>query len=157
MKIVVAEMKDAPIIHDVMIQAFQEFKDATPPTSALQETVQSVEKAMQEGEEALIGYIEGEPVTMIRFRQQEQGMYFSRFSVIPKRQRQGIAKQMLRHLEDYAKQRNTSTLLCKVRADVEKNISLYESIGYHVYDKEILHRSDGTSVAVVSMKKSLDE
>ncbi|MDV6377166.1 GNAT family N-acetyltransferase [Sporosarcina sp. GW1-11] len=156
MKIVVAEITDTPIIHDLMIRAFQEYKNATPPTSALQETVQSITAAMKDGEEALIGYMDDEPVAMIRFRQQDHGIYFSRFSVIPERQGRGLAKKILRFLEDYARQHNKSTLLCKVRADVTKNIMLYQSMGYAIYDEEILHRPDGTSLAVVSMKKSLD-
>ncbi|GED64487.1 hypothetical protein [Lysinibacillus fusiformis] len=51
-ELVLAEIKDAPIIHEVMIQAFQEYAAAPPPSSALSETVESIEQGMQAGEQA---------------------------------------------------------------------------------------------------------
>jgi hypothetical protein len=43
-----AEVLDAPIIHDLMIKAFMEYKDEVPPSSAMEETVQSVLIALKE-------------------------------------------------------------------------------------------------------------
>lgn len=65
MELVLAEIKDAPIIHKVMIQAFQEYATATPPSSALSETVDSIEQGFLAGEQAFIGYVEREPVAMV--------------------------------------------------------------------------------------------
>lgn len=36
---------------------------------------------------------------------------------------------------------------------VPKNIQLYSSIGYAVYDEDILHKPNGINVKVVTMKK----
>lgn len=155
MNIIEAKLSDAPIIRDVMIRAFLIYEHAEPPTSALKETVESITAALKDGEQAVIGYIEEEPVAMVRFRLEEESLYFSRFSVVPERQGQGIAKKILRFLEDYATQQGKRVVACKVRADVQKNISLYQSIGYHVCEESVLHRTDGTSIAVVSMEKSL--
>lgn len=155
MNITVAEISDAPVIHDLMTRAFREYQHADPPTSALQETVESITVAMKNGERALIGYIEDEPVAMVRFELEENCLNFSRFSVVPERRGQGIAKEILRFLEDYALQQEKTVISCKVRADVTKNIKLYQSIGYHVYEESVLHREDGTSVSIVSMKKAL--
>ena len=155
MNIIKANLSDVPVIRDVMIRAFQEYEHATPPTSALKETVESIATEMQSGVEALIAYIEEEPVAMVRFRSEDKSLYFSRFSVVPERQGQGIAKKILRYLEEYATQQGKRVVACKVRADVPKNISLYQSIGYHVCEESILHRTDGTSIAVVSMEKLL--
>lgn len=155
MNIVLAEISDASIIHDLMMRAFDEYKYATPPTSALAETVQTITTAMEDGEKAFIGYIEDEAVAMIRFRVDADQVYFYRFSVVPEKRGQGLAKEMLRFLEDYANEQKKPMLVCKVRAEVGKNISLYESIGYEVFDEELLHREDGTRLAVVSMKKML--
>ncbi|ARD46985.1 GNAT family N-acetyltransferase [Sporosarcina sp. P37] len=155
MNITAAKITDAPVIHDVMIRAFRQYEHAVPPTSALKETVESITAAMEGGEQALIGYIDEEPVAMIRFRLEEDSLYFFRFSVVPEKQGQGIAKKILQFIEDYAKQQEKKILTCKVRADVAKNISLYQSVGFHAYDQAVLHRADGTSMAVVLMKKSL--
>lgn len=39
-----AILSDAPVIHDLMIKAFMEYKNEIPPSSALEETVLSVSK-----------------------------------------------------------------------------------------------------------------
>jgi len=45
-----------------MIQVFQEYATAPSPSSALSETVESIEQGIQAGEQAFIGYMEREPV-----------------------------------------------------------------------------------------------
>ena len=155
MNITVATISDAPVIHDLMIRSFREYEHAKPPTSALKETVESVAAAMENGQQALIGYIEEIPVAMVRLELNDDSLDFSRFSVVPESQGQGIGKEILRYLEEYAMRQQKTVIRCKVRADVAKNIMLYQSIGYSVYEESVLHREDGTSVAVVSMEKSL--
>ncbi|MGA3676645.1 hypothetical protein [Lysinibacillus agricola] len=75
MNIVLAQVKDAPVIHRVMLQAFKEYEHATPPSSALSETVESIEQAIKKGEYAFIGYIDEQPVAMVRFTLSDQGIY----------------------------------------------------------------------------------
>ncbi|WP_416825139.1 GNAT family N-acetyltransferase [Ectobacillus polymachus] len=155
MEIKFAEVSDAPLIHDLMIQAFMEYKDEVPPSSALEETVQSIAIALKNGEQGLIGYVEHEPVGMVRFQVKENGLYFYRLSVIPEKQGQGIAKKILKSLEEYANNKEISSLLCKVRMTVPKNIHLYRSIGYSIYNEEVVHKPNGININVVSMQKQL--
>lgn len=75
--------------------------------------------------------------------------------VIPEKQGQGIAKEILKSLDDYAKQNEKPTILCKVRMTVPKNIKLYSSIGYRIYDEEVVHKPNGINIKVVSMEKQL--
>ncbi|GAE27804.1 hypothetical protein JCM9140_3964 [Halalkalibacter wakoensis JCM 9140] len=149
-----ADAHDAAVIHHVMIQAFTEYKDETPPSSALEETVQSVAESLQKGERALMVFEGKEPVGMVRFQVTKEGLYFYRLSVIPEKQGQGIAKKMLYGLEDLVKKEQLSTILCKVRMTVPKNIQLYRSIGYEISDEEIVHKPNGQQVSVVTMKKT---
>ncbi|MBD8006894.1 GNAT family N-acetyltransferase [Bacillus norwichensis] len=155
MKVKIANVSDAPLIHDLMIQAFMEYRDENPPSSALEETVQSISNALKNGERALIGFDNTEPVGMVRFQVKDEGLYFYRLSVIPEKQGQGIAKKILKSLEDYATKIGVTTVLCKVRLTVPKNIKLYRSIGYIHYDEEVVHKPNGTSIKVGSMKKLL--
>ncbi|KIL45479.1 hypothetical protein KP78_30230 [Jeotgalibacillus soli] len=92
---------------------------------------------------------------MVRFHLNENGIYFYRLSVIPEEQGKGIAKQMLKSLEEYANQIEKPTILCKVRMTAPKNIQLYRSIGYSIYDEEIVHKPNGINIKVVSMMKQL--
>lgn len=138
-----------------MIQAFIEYKDEIPPSSALEETVPSISTALVNGEQALISSIDEKPVGMVRFRVKEDCLYFYRLSVIPKKQGRGITKEILKSLEQYARELEKPMIQCKVRMAVPKNISLYRSIGYQIYVKEIVYKPIGISVKVISVMKQL--
>ncbi|KPN95897.1 N-acetyltransferase [Lysinibacillus sp. ZYM-1] len=155
MELVLAEIKDAPIIHKVMIQAFQEYERATPPSNALSETVESIEQAMRAGEQTFIGYMEQQPVAMVRFTLSTQSIYFFRLSVIPERQGQGLAKALIAKLEQYALMKGKKISQCKVRWNVPRNIELYRSLGYVVTKKEMGENRNGISLATVTMEKRL--
>ncbi|MBM4764776.1 GNAT family N-acetyltransferase [Bacillus sp. B15-48] len=155
MEFKLADASDAPIIHELMIKAFLEYENEEPPSSALEETVESISTALMENEKGFIAYDDEQPIGMVRFKFIQNGLYFFRLSVIPEKQGQGIAKEILKHLEIYAKNKEISTLLCKVRKTVPKNIQLYRSIGYRVFDEEILHKPNGVNIKVVSMMKQI--
>ncbi|WP_245676138.1 GNAT family N-acetyltransferase [Domibacillus iocasae] len=155
MQIKYATPSDAPTIHYLMIKAFEEYKDEVPLSSALEETTESITAALEDGEQALISYIHDEPVGMIRFRLKENGIYFYRLSVIPENQGKGIAKKLLKSLEEHAEQIKKTKVLCKVRMTVPKNIKLYNSLGYRIYDEELVYKPNGINIKVVSMMKQL--
>ncbi|WP_117149183.1 GNAT family N-acetyltransferase [Paraliobacillus zengyii] len=155
MKIKSAIASDAPVIHDLMIKAFIEYENENPPSSALEETVKSVSTALVQGEQALIAFEENKPVGMVRFQIKDEGLYFYRLSVIPEKQGKGIAKKILTSLEEQANKVDVTTILCKVRLSMPKNIQLYNSIGYAVYNEEVIRKRKGINIKVVSMKKEL--
>ncbi|MCM3163537.1 GNAT family N-acetyltransferase [Metabacillus litoralis] len=123
-----ATTSEAAVVHDLMIKAFIEYNNESPPSSALDETVHSVLDALEKGEKALIAFDENRPVGMVRFQLKNEGLYFYRLSVIPEKQGKGIGKKILSSIEDYANKVGVSTILCKVRMTVPKNINLYSSI-----------------------------
>lgn len=153
MEIQLAKTSDAPIIHDLMLQAFMVYKNENPPSSALEETIQSIAIALEDDEQAFIGYTANKPVAMVRFQVKEDCVYFYRLSVIPEKQGQGIAKKILKALEVYALEQEKPLIQCKVRMAVPKNIALYQSVGYEIYDEEIVYKLDGTTLKVVAMMK----
>lgn len=156
MLIKLAKLSDAPLIHKLMMKAFMEYKSETPPSSALEETEASIYDALDNGEKALICYIDKQPVGMVRFRQQGDSLYFYRLSVIPEKQGNGIAKKLLHSLEDYATQMQITKITCKVRMAVPRNIKLYRSIGYHLYAEEMMPKPNGLCIKVASMIKKLE-
>lgn len=153
MEIKLANVSDAPIIHELMIKAFSKYKDVVPPSSALEETVESVTTALMEQEMGAIAYVEEQPVGMVRFTISEDELYFFRLSVIPEKQGQGIAKKLVNYLEKYAKNKGIPTLKCKVRMMLPKNIHLYHSIEFRVSGEEIVHKPNGLELKVVTMMK----
>ncbi|WP_311315806.1 GNAT family N-acetyltransferase [Caldifermentibacillus hisashii] len=70
-------------------------------------------------------------------------------------QGRGMAKELLRSLERYAVNNGIPTLSCRVRLSVPRNIQLYQSLGYEIYDEEVIHKPNEIQVKVVLMKKIL--
>jgi len=154
MDIRIAEAKDAKIIHDLMIRAFTEYKTMPASSSALDETVQSVTNDLNNGEKAMISYIDGIPCGVVRFELKEDALYFFRLSVAPEFQRRGIARALLAKMEEYALQNGLRKIQCKVRMSVEKNMNLYKSAGYTQFSQSILELN-GVSLDVAWMEKEL--
>ncbi|MFC4323012.1 hypothetical protein [Litchfieldia salsa] len=71
-----ATTSDAPVIHALMIKAFTEYKNEIPPSSALEETVQSVSDDLQNGEKALIAFEGNNPIGIVRYRILDEGLFF---------------------------------------------------------------------------------
>ncbi|WP_226666276.1 GNAT family N-acetyltransferase [Metabacillus litoralis] len=138
-----------------MMKAFVEYRNEIPPSSALDETVQSISNSLEKGEKALIALEDNIPVAMVRFQLSNEGLYFYRLSVIPEKQGKGIAKTILKHLEEYAIKAGVNTMLCKVRSSVQRNIQLYLSTGYKVSEEQVVFNPNGVSIKVVSMEKKI--
>lgn len=155
MEIMLAQLKEAPIILDVMLQAFKEYEHATPPSSALNETVESIKDGMERGEYAFIAYLDEQPVAMVRFTFSDNSVYFFRLSVIPSKQGQGLAKALLKELEHHALANGKTISECKVRMSVPRNIELYRSLGYVITKEEKGENLNGFSLSIATMEKQL--
>lgn len=155
MDIQLATISDAPSIHELMNKAFIRYQNSEFPSSALEETIESITDAMKNGEQAFICYFKQSPVGMVRFRQTENTVYFYRLSVIPEAQGKGFAKKLLASLEAYAKEMHIAKLYCKVRRSETKNINLYESIGYVIVEESMVHKQNGI-MKIVRMEKRLE-
>lgn len=66
MKYCLAQPEDAATVHDLMLQAFSVYRDSVPPSSALDETIESIMQSLKHGKEAVILYVENKPVAMAR-------------------------------------------------------------------------------------------
>lgn len=157
MEIKLAKLEDVSIIHDVMKDAFKQYKDEVPPSSALDETFQSISASLQSGDQALISYLKGKPVGMVRFRIEDNQLYFYRLSVISEKQGQGIAKKIIQSLEEYAKSKGNTIMFCMVRLSVGKNIRLYHSMGYSIYKEAEVKNSNGKTLKVAYMQKQFNQ
>lgn len=154
MNIKLAESEDIPIVHEIMIKAFDKYRDDAFPSSALEETIESISAAMNNGELAFIYYQNERPVGMVRFLTTDDSIYFYRLSVIPEQQGKGIAKNIIAHLEKYAKEIGVVQIHCNVRYAETQNILLYHSIGYSIDETSFITKQQG-QMKIVSMKKIL--
>ena len=127
----------------------------TPPSSALSETVFSIEQAFNDGEQAFIAYVDEQPGAMVRFTMNDKGIYFFRLSVILERRGHGLAKALIAAIEKYACTQGKLISECKVRMDVLRNIALYQSLGYVITKEEVIENRNGIAIPVVTMAKTL--
>lgn len=156
LKVRLANEEDIPIVHKLMLEAFEEYRLLDVPSSALNESIESLQTAFKSGlEQALLCSIDGIPIGSLRFTCKEDSLYFSRISVAPKTRGKGVAKAMLLWLEKYANDNSKMKMECRVRASLPKNIRFYESMNYIVVKEEVVTNLNGFSVKTVLMEKPL--
>ncbi|GEK34799.1 GNAT family N-acetyltransferase [Kurthia sibirica] len=144
---------NAKVIHKIMIKAYAEYAHDAAPSSALSETVTTVREALLNGQQAIVGSIAGQPIAMVRFSIDDSGLHFFRMAVLPTMQGLGIAKQLINELERIAKAAHVDTINCRVRVSVLRNLQLYQSKGYSIFDQETITTEEGVAIDIVSMKK----
>lgn len=155
-EILLANEKEIEIVHKLMLEAFEEYRFLDVPSSALNEPVETLLTNFMNGsEKALLCWGNGEPIGSSRFTIKGDSLYFSRLSVPPNARGKGIAKAMLRWLENYATENEKVKIECRVRAALPKNISLYEAMGYVVSKEEVVTNPNGVLVKTVLMEKNL--
>jgi ribosomal protein S18 acetylase RimI-like enzyme len=154
-KIVYADDRDIPLIHLLMRRAFAEYDVTDAPSSAMDETMDSIQAAREDGEQSLIAYMDDEPVGMVRFQIQEDTIYFYRLAVIPEQRGCGVATSILKELENTAKFDHKMSITCRVRALVTRNVHLYQSLGYKIIGESRVHKANGQNVPVAIMRKHI--
>jgi ribosomal protein S18 acetylase RimI-like enzyme len=150
-----ATPSDADTIHSLMLLAFEEYRAAIPPSTALDETSDGIEQALRENKEtAVILYEDDAAVAMVRYRIEGDMLYFFRLSVVPAKRRRGYAKRLIKHLEQMGKAQGLARSRCKVRQAVQNNLAMYQDLGYEIVDQELVVRPAG-AVKTLTLEKSL--
>ncbi len=149
-----AAPEDADTIHALMLIAFEEYRSAIPPSSALEETEESIHAALLEQREfAAILYEDDTATAMVRFSYVDDAIYFFRLSVIPSRRRRGYARQLVKWIEKQGVSKGMNISRCRVRQSVQNNLVLYQDMGYEIVDQELIVRPAGTVKALTMEKK----
>jgi len=147
--------EDADTVHALMMMSFEEYRTSIPPSSALEETSESVLEALQSGSEsAAILYEDDVAVAMVRYKFEGDAIVFFRLSVIPSKRRRGYAKRLVKWIEHQGTAKGMNAARCKVRQTVQNNVRMYQDMGYEILDTELVVREAGT-VKALSMEKSL--
>lgn len=151
-----AKPEDSAVIYQVMQAAYQEYIHLNAPSGALKETRESIEnKLVGHEENALIIYDKLVPVGSVRYKLEGDSLYFFRLSIVPEARGKGYAQQLINELERIATYNQKSSIYCKVRKSIEKNMQLYTKLGYVVTAEETIHKPEGIILQVVTMAKQL--
>ena len=149
------ETQDANLIHAIMQQAHAEYHHDASPSSALTETVADIEQELTTGMRAFIWQPDELAIAMVKTQWLPDTLHFSRLSVIPSALHQGHAKSLLAALTIQAQLAQLTYLECKVRAEISRNVDLYQGLGFVCMAQETVHKKDGTEVPTLSMRKTL--
>ncbi|MBN2980026.1 MULTISPECIES: GNAT family N-acetyltransferase [Cohnella] len=147
--------EDADELYAVTQAAFEEYRVAVPPSSALEETAGQIRALLEEEKEfAGILYEDETAVGAVRYRFEGNAVVFSRLSVVPSRRKRGYARKLMEWGERQGVAKGAEISRCKVRQTVHKNLVMYENMGYEVADQELVVRPAGT-VKFLTLEKPL--
>jgi ribosomal protein S18 acetylase RimI-like enzyme len=115
------------IIHD----SFKEYTGILhPPSGALRETVDSIQKRIDDGGGAIVALVDGEAVGAALYEYKEQFMYIGRVAVLPRFRGRGIGKAIVLYLENLAKAAGCLTTRIEVRLSLPGNLTMYQRLQY---------------------------
>lgn len=137
----------------IMLAAFERYKEDLQPSSALKETVESLEQELENGVYCIGYQLENKLVAMSKYKWMPNALYFSRLSVLPSYQRRGIASKLVDELARMALAQHKAFLQCKVRKSEAGNIALYTKLGFTITTEELYTNLNGEVMAIVSMEK----
>lgn len=139
----------------VIHQAFKRYETDPQPSSALNETEQTIQNEMNRGTK-LFGVYDNEVlIAVVKCVLKEEYIYFSRLSVLPENQGKGVATKLINFVENYSLENNRFVSTCKVRKSEEGNIALYSKLGYEIVNEEIIVNANGDEIPTLTMSKNL--
>ncbi|MDZ5784420.1 GNAT family N-acetyltransferase [Marinococcus luteus] len=150
-----AKPSEAALINAIMHEAFWEYRNETPPSGAIEETTEAIQSGLEQGERAAVWWKDGEAAAMIRFRAEEEYIYFHRLSVRPSYRGHGAAAALVHWVEETAAEEHFKGVYCKVRASTPGNIRMYERMGYGTVREYTAEKEGKPPFGVVVMEKML--
>lgn len=149
-----ASVADVKVIHQLMILAYTEYKVIPGSSTALDESEKSVKHALATNEHAYIAYENEIPIAAVRYELRSNELFFSRLSVHPAHRGKGLARRLIKKLEETAKEKDKQIIGCKVRMDLTRNMDMYRAYGYKLCD-QFVEVVKGLNIDVAKMEKVL--
>jgi len=148
-----ARLDDAAAIAALVRLAFAaQSRPTNPPPGALNETAATINDHLVEGGGA-IAELDGAPVGVVLWEEQDSALSLSRLSVRPEHRRRGIARALIDEAEREARRRGLARMTLGVRLVLEDNRRLFASCGF---TETTLHRHEGFSEPTwVAMERRL--
>jgi tRNA threonylcarbamoyladenosine biosynthesis protein TsaE len=123
---------------DVIHAAFGARQRLDPPSTAVQESVDSVARALDE-EGGLLVLVDGLPAGALLFRARHTSLVLRRVSVHPRFQQRGVASAMVGVAEEVADRRGADVVRLAARAELPGTRRFWERRGYLVAAESGVH------------------
>src|SRR3954454_13684027 len=135
-RIALAAPSDAPLVHRLMQEAFEEYRGVLePPSSTHEETVEDVRRALMTGG-AVLAWEGEEAVGSARFQPRPDYLYVGRVSVLPVWRGRGIAVAIIGFIEGRARTLGQPETRVEVRLSLPSNVALYRRLGYRTISEQ---------------------
>ncbi|MCM3781790.1 GNAT family N-acetyltransferase [Neobacillus mesonae] len=125
------------IVHRMMREAFEEYRDVLfPPSGALIEEVVDIQRKIEVNNGgAILVWLNDEPVGSAQYYVKEDYLYIGRVSVIKKARGNGIGKQIIQYFERFGADQEAGWLRIGVRLSIPENITFYKKLGFEVTEE----------------------
>ncbi len=123
---------------DVIHAAFGARQRLDPPSTAVQESVDSVARALDE-EGGLLALVDGLPAGALLFRARHTSLVLRRVSVHPRFQQRGVASALVGVAEEVADRRGADVVRLAARAELPATRRFWERRGYLVAAESGVH------------------
>ena len=133
MKIITATPNDAPVIAEILKLGFQEIMELYTP-KAYEATVISIHKVKERIQQGTVwlALLSEKPVGTISGMLSGSSLYIQSMAVIPVARGQKVGQNLLKTVQQYAKEKNCSRLLLSTSPYLKKAIRIYENFGFEI-------------------------
>jgi predicted N-acetyltransferase YhbS len=123
---------DLPALLAVIQTAYAEYDGKLdPPSGARNESVTKLAQKLNEGH-ALKALLDDQIVGCVFYENRGDRVYFGRLAVLPAYRRQGIARQLVEGVEQYAADQQIAQVTMGVRLALPGHIDYYTRLGYQI-------------------------
>lgn len=135
-RITLATPADAPLIHRITQEAFEEYRGVLqPPSSVHAETIEDVRRAFGTGGAAL-AWIGDAAVGSARFAPRPDLLYVGRVSTLPVWRGRGVASALMTFLAGHARTLGLPAVCVEVRLALPGNVGLYRHLGFRTISEQ---------------------
>jgi ribosomal protein S18 acetylase RimI-like enzyme len=122
---------DAPTLAATIAAAFEQYRGMLEPESgAFRETAGGIAAELARDSGAIIAERNGKVVGCVMVKLMDDDMYFGRLSVLPSARGLGIARRLVKAVEDEARRRELAGVRLGVRVVLADNQNFFASMGY---------------------------
>ena len=129
---------DAADVLGIIRAAFTDRAPLEPPSTALEETVESVAAVLaQDG--GLLATLDGRPVGALLLGREAETLLLRRVSVLPEAQQQGVARALLRTALDIGRARGLRRVQLRARTELPATVALWARAGFGEVARDGVH------------------
>ena len=147
----VAEVGPAAVedVLAVVRAAFADRAPLDPPSTALEETVESVSAVLaQDG--GLLATLDGKPVGALLLGREQETLLLRRVSVLPEAQQQGVARVLLRTALDVGRARGLRRVQLSARVELPATVAFWTRAGFGEVARNGVHLTLAKELPVAS-------